>query len=64
MSQHAPEVSHAAIATGVGAFGIVPKNGPSCIPADRRDKLFQRKFDLLSAKYLAEIRRTSMIEYR
>ncbi len=31
---------------------------------DMRDKLFQRKFDALSAKYLAEIRRTSMIEYR
>jgi peptidyl-prolyl cis-trans isomerase SurA len=31
---------------------------------DARDKLFQRKFDALSVKYLAEIRRTSMIEYR
>ncbi len=31
---------------------------------ETRDKLFQRKFDALSAKYLAEIRRTSMIEYR
>jgi peptidyl-prolyl cis-trans isomerase SurA len=31
---------------------------------EMRDKLFQRKFDLLSKKYLAEIRRTSMIEYR
>jgi peptidyl-prolyl cis-trans isomerase SurA len=31
---------------------------------EMRDKLFQRKFDSLGAKYLAEIRRTSMIEYR
>jgi peptidyl-prolyl cis-trans isomerase SurA len=31
---------------------------------DARDKLFQRKFEALSAKYLAEIKRTSMIEYR
>jgi peptidyl-prolyl cis-trans isomerase SurA len=31
---------------------------------ETRDKLFQRKFEALSAKYLAEIRRTSMIEYR
>jgi peptidyl-prolyl cis-trans isomerase SurA len=31
---------------------------------ETRDKLFQRKFDALSKKYLAEIRRTSMIEYR
>ncbi len=31
---------------------------------EAREKLVQRKFDALSAKYLAEIRRTSMIEYR
>jgi peptidyl-prolyl cis-trans isomerase SurA len=31
---------------------------------ETRDKLFQRKFDTLSTKYLAEIRRSSMIEYR
>jgi peptidyl-prolyl cis-trans isomerase SurA len=31
---------------------------------EARDKIFQRKFDALSTKYLAEIRRTSMIEYR
>ena len=42
MSQHAPEVSHAAIATGVGAFGIVPENGLSCMPADRREPVLDR----------------------
>jgi peptidyl-prolyl cis-trans isomerase SurA len=31
---------------------------------EMRDKLFQRKFDNVGAKYLAEIRRSSMIEYR
>jgi peptidyl-prolyl cis-trans isomerase SurA len=31
---------------------------------EARDKLFQRKFEALSAKYLKEIRRSSMIEYR
>jgi aerobic carbon-monoxide dehydrogenase large subunit len=32
MSQHAPEVPHAAVATEVGAFGIVPENGLFCMP--------------------------------
>jgi peptidyl-prolyl cis-trans isomerase SurA len=31
---------------------------------EARDKLFQRKFEATSKKYLDEIRRTSMIEYR
>ena len=42
MSQHAPDASRAALATGVGAFGIVPANGLSCMPADRREPVLDR----------------------
>ncbi len=59
----APEVTR----QGVEMVALCDKK-PTTIDSpqkrETRDKLFQRKFDALSAKYLAEIRRTSMIEYR
>ncbi len=59
----APEVTR----QGVEMVALCDKK-PTTIDSpqrrETRDKLFQRKFDALAAKYLAEIRRTSMIEYR
>jgi peptidyl-prolyl cis-trans isomerase SurA len=59
----APEVTR----QGVEMVALCDKK-PTTIDSphkrETRDKLYQRKFEALSAKYLAEIRRTSMIEYR
>jgi len=59
----APEVTR----QGVEMVALCDKK-PTTIDSpqkrDARDKVFQRKFETLSAKYLAEVRRTSMIEYR
>ena len=63
MSQHAPEVSQAAIATGVGAFGIVPENGLSCMPADRREPVLDRSIgDALREAADAWGERTALVE--
>ena len=59
----APEVTR----QGVEMVALCDKK-PTTIDSpqkrEARDKLFQRKFEAVSAKYLAEVRRTSMIEYR
>ncbi len=59
----APEVTR----QGVEMVALCDKK-PTTIDSPKRrearEKLFQRKFDALSKKYLAEIRRSSMIEYR
>jgi peptidyl-prolyl cis-trans isomerase SurA len=59
----APEVT----SQGVEMVALCDKK-PTTIDSpqrrEAREKLFQRKFDALSKKYLAEIRRSSMIEYR
>jgi peptidyl-prolyl cis-trans isomerase SurA len=59
----APEVTR----QGVEMVALCDKK-PTTIDSpqkrEARDKIFQRKFQALSTKYLAEIRRSSMIEYR